>query len=184
MGWYRFVGDAGTKMPTTRVPAFRCGTSWPGWLDSAHPTVKDGKVLKWVCFSDRSTGCRGKYLIYVKSCGSYFIYKLFSTSFCNSRYCGTDWIWSKCTSRSKSTHKSLHKYMFIRFLRCDVIDEDGEVQRTVCFSDRSTSCKCSMVIFVKNCGSHYIYKLHPPICISRYCGTDWMWSKDNKWEES
>ena len=39
--------------------------------------------------------------------------------------------------------------MFIRFLRCDVIDEDGEVQRTVCFSDRSTSCKCSMVIFVK-----------------------------------
>ena len=42
--WYRFVGAAGTKMPTARVPAFRCGTNWPGWLDGVHPTVKDGKV--------------------------------------------------------------------------------------------------------------------------------------------
>lgn len=32
-GWYRFVGAAGTKMPTTRVPAFRCGTNWSaGWM--------------------------------------------------------------------------------------------------------------------------------------------------------
>ena len=29
-GWYRFVGAAGTKMPTTRVPAYRCGTDWSG----------------------------------------------------------------------------------------------------------------------------------------------------------
>ena len=41
-GWYRFVGAAGTKMPTTRVPAFRCGTNWSGWLNGAHPTVEDG----------------------------------------------------------------------------------------------------------------------------------------------
>ena len=27
-GWYRFGGAAGTKMPTTRVPAYRCGTDW------------------------------------------------------------------------------------------------------------------------------------------------------------
>ncbi|XP_066022870.1 uromodulin-like [Pocillopora verrucosa] len=89
-GWYRFVGAAGTKMPTTRVPAFRCGTTWSGWLDSAHPTLQDGKVQKEVCFSDRSTGCKRKVLIYVKNCGSYFIYKLFGAFSCNSRYCGTD----------------------------------------------------------------------------------------------
>ena len=35
-GWYRFVGAAGTKMPTTRVPAYRCGADWSGWLDGAH----------------------------------------------------------------------------------------------------------------------------------------------------
>ena len=57
-GWYRFVGAVGTKMPTTRVPAFRCGTNWSGWLNGAHPTVEDGEVLRMVCFSDRSTGCR------------------------------------------------------------------------------------------------------------------------------
>ena len=56
-GWYRFVGAAGTKMPTMRVPAYRCGTDWSGWLDGAHPTVEDGEVYRKVCFSDRKTGC-------------------------------------------------------------------------------------------------------------------------------
>ena len=88
-GWYRFVGDAGTKMPGTRVPAFRCGTVWSGWLDGAHPTVEDGKVKRKVCFSRRNTGCRYEINISVKNCGSYFIYKLFPPR-CRSRYCGTD----------------------------------------------------------------------------------------------
>ena len=66
-GWYRFVGAAGTKMPTTRVPAFRCGTDWSGWLDGAHPTVEDGEVSRRVCFSDRLTGCRDIAKISVKT---------------------------------------------------------------------------------------------------------------------
>ena len=89
-GWYRFVGAAGTKMPTTRVPAFRCGTNWPGWLDGAHPTVEDGEVQRTVCFSDRFTGCKSLAGISVKNCGSYFIYELKNSPRCNLRYCGTD----------------------------------------------------------------------------------------------
>ena len=89
-GWYRFVGAVGTKMPTTRVPAFRCGTNWSGWLNGAHPTVEDGEVLRMVCFSDRSTGCRHTTDISVKNCGSYFIYKHQQPPNCNSLYCGTD----------------------------------------------------------------------------------------------
>ena len=89
-GWYRFVGAAGTKMPTTRVPAYRCGTDWSGWLDGAHPTVEDGEILRTVCFSDRSTGCKFSTHISVKICGSYFIYKLRPVIICGSRYCGTD----------------------------------------------------------------------------------------------
>ena len=88
-GWYRFVGAAGTKMPTTRVPAYRCGTGWPGWLDGAHPTVEDGEVHRKVCFSDRSTGCKYSKVTTVKNCGSYFIYEL-SPPPCFSRYCATD----------------------------------------------------------------------------------------------
>ena len=54
-------------MPTTRVPAFRCGTDWSGWLDGAHPTVEDGEVSRRVCFSDRLTGCRHIAKISVKT---------------------------------------------------------------------------------------------------------------------
>ena len=98
-GWYRFVGAAGTKMPGTRVPAFRCGTVWSGWLDGAHPTVEDGKVKRKVCFSGRITGCKYEINISVKNCGSYFIYKLFPPR-CRSRYCGTDWMQSKKINES------------------------------------------------------------------------------------
>ena len=90
VGWYRFVGAAGTKMPTKRVPAFRCNTVWSGWLDGAHPTVEDSEVNRLVCFSDRSTGCKYTINILVKNCGSYFIYKLRSPVGCSSRYCGIE----------------------------------------------------------------------------------------------
>ena len=89
-GWYRFVGAAGTKMPTTRVPAFRCGTYLSGWLNGAHPSVEDGEVSRTICFSDRVHGCEDTIQISVKNCGSYFIYKLLPPPRCNSRYCGTD----------------------------------------------------------------------------------------------
>ena len=89
-GWYRFVGAAGTKMPTTRVPAYRCGTDWSGWLDGAHPTVEDGEVYRKVCFSDRKTGCEKDNRISVKNCGSHFIYKLIKPPGCDSRYCSLD----------------------------------------------------------------------------------------------
>ena len=89
-GWYRFAGAAGTKMPTTRVPAYRCGADWSGWLDGSHPAVEDGEVQRTVCFSDRSTGCQYIKEISVKNCGSHFIYKLQKPATCNSRYCGTD----------------------------------------------------------------------------------------------
>ena len=77
-------------MPTTHVPAYRCGTDWSGWLKGAHPTVEDCEVQRTVCFSDRSTGCRDSKSILVKNCRSYFIYKLFPPSSFFSRYCGTD----------------------------------------------------------------------------------------------
>ena len=114
-GWYRFVGAAGTKMPTTRVPMYRCGTDFSGWLDGAHPTLEDSQVCRMVCFSRRTTGCRFSATISVKNCGSYFIYKLQKPPSCPSRYCSKNWIWSKCAWRSKRTHKSLRRYMCIRF---------------------------------------------------------------------
>ena len=77
-------------MPTTRVPAFKCGTEWSGWLHGAHPTVDDDEVSRTVCFSDHPIGCKYSIEISVKNCGSFFIYKLAETPRCPSRYCGTD----------------------------------------------------------------------------------------------
>ena len=76
-------------MPTTRVSAYRCGADWSGWLDGVHPTVGDGEVSRKVYFSDRQTGCKYEKNIFVKDCGSYFIYNLIPPN-CESRYCGTD----------------------------------------------------------------------------------------------
>ena len=42
--WYRFVGDAGTKIPTQRVPEWRCGAALSGWLKGDHPTLADREV--------------------------------------------------------------------------------------------------------------------------------------------
>ena len=77
-------------MPTSSVPAYRCGTDYAGWLDDAHPTVEDGEVYRRVCFSYRSMSCGYAKSISVKNCGSYFIYNLQQPSRCNLRYCGID----------------------------------------------------------------------------------------------
>ena len=83
-GWYRFVGAAGTKIPTTRVPAFSCGTTYSGWL------MREYAPSRKVCFSDRESGCEDTVSISEKECGSYHIYKLYATTKCPRRYCGSD----------------------------------------------------------------------------------------------
>ena len=52
-GWYRFVGAAAARMPTTRVPAYRCGADLSGWFMTAHHKVEDGEIHGTVCFSNR-----------------------------------------------------------------------------------------------------------------------------------
>ena len=68
------MGAAGTKIPTTRVPAYRCNTRCSGWLDDVHPTVEVGEVHRKVCFSGLIAGCKESAYVSVKNCGSYFIY--------------------------------------------------------------------------------------------------------------
>ena len=42
-GWFRFQGDAGTKMPNSCPPKSSCDTHAPGWLNGGHPTMAEGK---------------------------------------------------------------------------------------------------------------------------------------------
>ena len=95
-GWYRFEGDAGTRMLSKCVDRGKCGTTYPGWLDGAHPTMEEGEVDRQVCFGALSNSqskkncCNDPKHIKVKNCSSYYVYKLGSTRGCAQRYCGTD----------------------------------------------------------------------------------------------
>ena len=90
-GWYRFEGDAGTRMLSTCMKKGSCGTNFPGWLKGVHPTVADGEEDRKVCFSAFPDNCCNNYKhIKVKNCSSYYVYKLGVTPGCALRYCGTD----------------------------------------------------------------------------------------------
>ncbi|CAH3157517.1 unnamed protein product, partial [Pocillopora meandrina] len=88
-GWFRFQGDAGTKMPTVCQPMSRCETYGTGWLRGTHPSVAEGAVNKTVCFRYHSC-CKHSVTIRVRNCGSYYVYHLINTPACTLGYCGTD----------------------------------------------------------------------------------------------
>ena len=88
--WYRFEGDAGTRMLTTCVNQGKCGTTYPGWLNGVHPTVADGEEDRKVCFAAYPHCSEDCKRIKVKNCSSYYVYKLGGTPGCDRRYCGTD----------------------------------------------------------------------------------------------
>ena len=89
-GWYRFGGGAGIKMPTSCVPAYRCGTARSGWMNGAHPTVSDGKVTRRVCYCYDGNCCYMLDNIEVVNCGHHYVYKLSEPPSCSLRYCGSD----------------------------------------------------------------------------------------------
>lgn len=91
--WFRFQGDAGTKMATSCVQTGRCGTHAPGWLDGAHPTVDEGKVTRKACFT-WDTCCSWSIDIQVRNCGDFYVYYINKTPPehpCHLRFCGSDW---------------------------------------------------------------------------------------------
>ena len=92
-GWFRFQGAAGTRMPTSCPPKYRCNTDVPGWLNGVHPTVASGEVTRKVCFHWWQDCCYASINIKVKNCGSFYVYYFDSTpknGWCSLRYCGTD----------------------------------------------------------------------------------------------
>ena len=85
--WHRFMGAAGNVMPTSCVPANRCGTHAPGWLQGGHPTEEQGVVTRKVCFHWTNNCCRWNTYIKVRNCGEFYVYQLPKTPVCSLRYC-------------------------------------------------------------------------------------------------
>jgi len=87
-GWYRFVGDAGTQLPTTPPDTRACNTHAPGWLDGDHPTPDQLAVDARVCFHWGADVCNWSQDIRVRNCGDFFVYRLAGTVGCSLRFCG------------------------------------------------------------------------------------------------
>lgn len=94
--WYRFVGGAGTRMPTTPPGYQRCGGQRPGWMAAPHAAVGNHARAAQVCFQTSSSSYCG-YRTTIETCTCSYdagstvthLYKLprSYTSYCN--YCVT-----------------------------------------------------------------------------------------------
>jgi len=88
-GWYRFIN--GKRMNENCAEYHRCNTDNPGWLVNGHPSSSSrGRYTRKVCFSMKSSSscpCTYHTYITVRSCGSFYVYKLKPTPTCDLRYC-------------------------------------------------------------------------------------------------
>ena len=55
------------KMPSSYVSKYRCRCHAPGWLNGAHPSVEDGKVVRQICFNWTFTCCHWSVNIQIAS---------------------------------------------------------------------------------------------------------------------
>ena len=52
--WYRFEGAAGTRMPTSCPPLYKCNTNAPGWLKGGHLAWKMVRLLEKRVFTGQA----------------------------------------------------------------------------------------------------------------------------------
>ena len=93
--WFRFLGDAGSKMSSSCVPKHRCEAHASGWLNGTHPTKADGIVTRQVCFTFADSCCRREINVKVRNCGKYFVYFIKGTppqQRCHLHYGTTDFV--------------------------------------------------------------------------------------------
>ncbi|XP_041431830.1 uromodulin isoform X2 [Xenopus laevis] len=88
VGWYRFIGNGGIRMPESCVPMLRCNTHAPMWLDGSHPIPTDGIVSRQACAHWSGDCCLWSSTVQIKACpGGYHVYKLNRTQGCSLSYC-------------------------------------------------------------------------------------------------
>ncbi|KAI4877806.1 hypothetical protein NFI96_012798, partial [Prochilodus magdalenae] len=88
--WYRLMYKGmNIRMPETCVASSKCGTATSLWLNGSHPQIENGIVVLRVCGRSGTDCCYYRSTpVRVKACpGNYYVYQLFSTTFCDAAYC-------------------------------------------------------------------------------------------------
>ncbi|CAH1274704.1 VWDE [Branchiostoma lanceolatum] len=109
--WYRFDSPAGNEMPTSCVPQYHCGTTFPVWMNGQHPTIGDGVVQRELCANAQVMDpfgrqcCQWAGLTAVKKCDDgveqFYVYFLDRLPGCYMAYCAGDR--TQCPAGSTST---------------------------------------------------------------------------------
>ena len=94
--WFRFYGEAGSKLPTTPKSKYKapCGAEFVAWIKGDHPKASDGIVTRTICFSGHGVGCfwdgsvTHQFDIQIAACDEqhgnrFFIYQLKSPKNCD-----------------------------------------------------------------------------------------------------
>ncbi|XP_075687673.1 uromodulin-like [Rhinoderma darwinii] len=90
VGWYRFVGSGGVRMPESCASEYSCDTAASIWLSGTHPMLSDSIVNRTVCASWGGSCCLWSSTVQIKACpGGYHVYKMDGTPYniCSLSYC-------------------------------------------------------------------------------------------------
>ena len=91
-GWYRVVGQAGTKLSETPYyvndgnRGYACNTYYGGWLTGGHPSSIGETVARTVCHHTKYCRSLEKTSIEVTKCNGYYVYNLKEKK-CRRGYC-------------------------------------------------------------------------------------------------
>lgn len=87
-GWYRFLNDKSMATTYSGSSSSYCDTTYRGYLTGGHPSARDGRVTRKVCFYYHYGGsCYYSVYIKVRNCGLFYVYKLKPVPTCYARYC-------------------------------------------------------------------------------------------------
>ncbi|CAH1781626.1 unnamed protein product [Owenia fusiformis] len=85
--WYRVISPSGNDMPTECVPARRCGTVFPMWLNCSLPSPEENEKSCNACATNLHNCCEHVISVRVKNCGSFRVYYLPEALGCRHAYC-------------------------------------------------------------------------------------------------
>ncbi|KAK3749936.1 hypothetical protein QZH41_017386 [Actinostola sp. cb2023] len=154
--WYRFMGAAGSAMPTKCVAKNHCGTHAPGWLSGSHPTQAQGMVTRKVCYHWNNNCCLWSNNIRVRNCGKFYVYELSRTPHCHLRYCGNGEpvkppVPQECQKYTVFKDADRASGNAMKVLKCD---QSGFVKKWYRFMGAAGSAMPTKCVAMNHCGTH------------------------------